>query len=129
MSSTILQPNEIYIQEECGKSRKRTRNPQKHKIFKQKLKIQSGLDYTTKSGRIVKGKIFLEQIKCGCKKKCEKKINLSRQKEIFDVFYSLNGWSQKTVCLRSLVKSLPKKENVNFISFHVPVKKQHISTF
>lgn len=60
------------------RSRKRTRNPEKHKNVQQKNKVQKGLEYETKSGKIVKAKIFCEQTMCDCKNKCTEKINVIR---------------------------------------------------
>lgn len=70
------------------------------------------MDHKTKSGKIVKGKVFCEQTECGCKNKCAIFFCITRQKEIFDTFYSLKNKTQKTLYLRSLVRSHPKKENL-----------------
>lgn len=98
------------------KSRKRTRNPQKNKIFRQKVKVQSGIEHVTKSGRTVKGKKFCAQTKCGCKKNCSERICVTRQKKIFDVFYALENFTQKRLYLRSMVKTMPMKENLSSVS-------------
>lgn len=111
MSLPILEPN-FEINKDCEKkSRKRTRKPQTHKIFEQKLKVQKGLEYKTKSGKVVNAKIFKEQTECNCKKKCVEKISPFRQKQIFQIFYELKNWSQKTLYLRSIVKRLPPKDD------------------
>lgn len=95
------------------KSRKRTRNTEQRKIQQQKLKVQSGLEHTTKSGQVVQAKQFCEQVECICNKRCAQKIDIDRQKAIFNAFYTLENWSKKTLFLRSLIKSRPKKENFN----------------
>lgn len=68
------------------KTRKRTRNHEKHEAYQQKMCVQKGLEYSTKSGHIIKAKIFREQTECGCKKHCTKKIGIDRQKAIFETF-------------------------------------------
>lgn len=89
MSLPILEPNlevnEIRETKSIERARKRTRNPQQHKTFQQKVKVQKGLEHETKSGKKVRAKIFHEQIECNCKKKCAEKINTNRQKDIFDI--------------------------------------------
>lgn len=127
MSSPILVQNfecsDICVEKPIEKTRKRTRNPQNHKTFQQKQKIQKGLGYKTKSGNFVPPKKFYEQKNCGCKKKCAEKVNLIRQKQIFDTFYSLENWSKKTLYLRSLVQSLPRKENLHSVKCNTKKSK------
>lgn len=85
MSSSILDQN---VQSNKNKSRKRTRNHENHKTYQQKLRVQHGLQYETKSGHVIKAKVFQEQTECGnCKKQCCEKIGIVRQKEIFETFY------------------------------------------
>lgn len=61
---------------QTDKTRKRTRNPERHEHFKQKCKVQRGLEHTTKSGNIITAKIFREQTECGgCKKQCSQESN------------------------------------------------------
>lgn len=96
------------------KSRKRTRNPERHKQFQQKLLVQSGLEHKTRSNKIKKGKHFNVQTKCGCKKNCSEKVSAHRQKKLFDTFYSLKNWSEKTWHIRSMVKCISPKEDLTF---------------
>lgn len=115
MSSLILDPNAREItcgRNQTGKSRKRTRNPEKHKSYQQKIIVQKGIEHMTKT-KVVQGKIFHGQNECGCRKECANKINVMRQKEIFETFYDFKNWSQKTMYLRSLIKSVPKEEDLN----------------
>lgn len=99
--------------DENGKSRKRTRNPNNHKILVEKMKVQKGLEHLSKSGKVIKAKEFQIQIECRCRRKCAENITAERQKQIFDTYYNFINWSQKTLYLRSLVKSTPPKENLN----------------
>lgn len=94
-------------------SRKRTRNIEQHKQYQQKVKVQSGLEHITESGKVVPARVFCEQTDCKCKRKCAVKINIARQKAIFETFYGLQNWSTKTLFLRSLMKSRPTKEDLN----------------
>lgn len=94
-------------------SRKRTRNIEQHKQYQQRVKVQSGLEHITKSRKVVPAKVFCEQTDCKCKRKCAVKINIARQKTIFETFYGLPNWSQKTLFLRSFMKSRPTKEDFN----------------
>lgn len=96
-----------------NKSRKRTRNIQEHKIYQKKLKVQSGLEHITKLGNVVPEKVFYEQAECVCKNNCAEKIDVNRQKAIFNSFYSLENWSKKRLFLRSLIKTRPVKESFN----------------
>lgn len=95
------------------KSRKRTRNNKQHKIYQEKLKVQRGLEHTTKSGKTVEAKTFHGQTDCSCNVKCSQKIDIDRQKAIFEAFYTLENWSKKRLFLRSLIKNRPSKGNFN----------------
>lgn len=96
-----------------NKSRKRTRNIQEHKIHQKKVKVQSGSEHTTNSRNVVAAKVFHGQTECVCKKKCVHKIDVDRQKAIFNTFYSLENWSKKMLFLRSLIKIRSTRENFN----------------
>lgn len=104
---SIKMMNFTDIETNCTKkSRKRTRNPDKHKHIRQKQKVQSGEEHTTVSGKIIEKKIFQAQISCGrCAKNCCQNIDSLRQEEIFNSFYRLVNWTQKTLFLRTFVKS------------------------
>lgn len=119
MSSPNLEPNselnEICETKPNERARKRTRNPEKHKIFQKEIEVQKGLEHETKSGKVIKPKIFYEQTSCDCKMKCVEKIGTIRQKQIFESFYGLENWSKKTLYLRSVVKKLPDKVNINSV--------------
>lgn len=112
---TNLELNRIGEKKTIEKTRKRTRNPDQHKIFQQKVKVQKGLEYETKSGKTVKAKIFKNQTKCDCKNECAEKIDSNRQKEIFDIFYGLKNRSEKIFYLRSLTKCLSMKDDLKSV--------------
>lgn len=121
---TISEVNEICEITRNVKTRKRTRNTEKHKSFQQKARFQMGLEYKTKSGKIVTKKTFHEQTKCDCKRKCADRIDVIRQKQIFDAFYSLKDWTQKTLYLRSVTKGLPNKNDLRSVKC-VPKKTKY----
>lgn len=98
----------------CSKtSRKRTRNPEKHKAILQKQKVQRGDEHTTISGTTIEKKIFRAQNSCRCAKNCSQNIDCLRQEEVFNTFYRLENWTQKTLFLRTLVKSTNVCESLN----------------
>lgn len=110
------------------KSRKRTRNPENHKIFQQKSKVQGGLEYRTQSGKIVKAKTFYEQIECSCPKKCAQRIGKLRQKAIFETFFSLENRSKKILYLRSMIKSRPMRDSFNPVTIKKRKKNDYFLT-
>lgn len=94
-------------------SRKRKRNPNDDIANKKKRKRQRGEEYLTKSGKTVAQKVFQVQTTCRCSQKCPQHINSERQEQIFNCFYKLENWTQKTLFLRTLCKTAPVKENLN----------------
>lgn len=106
-------------------SRKRTRNPTSHLAHIKKQKVQKGEEHQTSSGKIVKGKVFQAQVTCKCSRKCPQHINSDRQEEIFNCFYNLENWTQKTLFLRTLSKTERVKENLNAI---INLKKRNTHT-
>lgn len=107
------------------KSRKRTRNPNNHKANIQKRKVQKGEEHTTISGKVVAEKVFQSQATCRCSRKCAERINSARQEDIFNCFYKLENWSQKTLYLRTLSKTVEVKENLHPI---INLKKRNTHT-
>lgn len=95
------------------RTRKRIRNPSEHKANVKKRKVQTGQEYVSRSGKIKKQKNFAAQNNCRCKRNCAEHIDALRQHEIFNSFYNLPNWTQKTLFLRSLVKICSVKENLN----------------
>lgn len=60
-----------------------------------------------------KEKKFVAHVNCKCRKDCAELIDVVAQKDIFDQFYSLPNWSEKTQFLRSIAKRECVKENLN----------------
>lgn len=77
------------------KPRKRFRNQKKHKSYINKIQREKGLAYTTRSGKEIPAKKFTKVI-CKCRKSCHVSINEIQQKNIFDEYYSLGSWNEKT---------------------------------
>lgn len=94
-------------------SRKRKRNPKLHKEFLRKRKVQRGEEHYSASGKIIKRKQFCGQIKCVCKKNCADKIDILRQKELFDAFYAMKNWTEKTLFLRSFATRSPTRKSLD----------------
>lgn len=94
------------------KSRKRTRNPNEHKIYEKKQKVQKGEQHTTNAGKVIEKKSFRPQKNCRCKRNCAENINSNRQEEIFSAYYKFENWTRKTLFLRSLTKKISVKENL-----------------
>lgn len=46
-------------------------------------------------------------------KKCADKIDVVRQKEIFDDYYAMTNWTQKTLFLRSLSQTSLLRKQLN----------------
>lgn len=107
------------------KSRKRTRNPNDHKANIQKRKVQKGEEHTTISGKAIAAKVFQPQATCRCSRKCPQRIDSARQEEIFKCFYNFENWSQKTLYLRTLSKTVQVKENLSPI---INLKKRNTHT-
>lgn len=97
----------------------------RHKAFKRKQKVQSGEEHFSRSGKLIPGKKFVAQLKCPCQKKCADKIDVIRQKEIFDDYYALPNWTQKTSFLFSLAERHSLKKRYNPI---LSVKKRNHSS-
>lgn len=84
--------SEMNVPECLPRARKRTRNPERNKAFIQKQKVQQGEEHRTKNGQLIARKTFAE---------CASKIDVMRQKEIFDIFHKITNWTKKTLYLRS----------------------------
>lgn len=78
-----------------------------------KRNVQRGEEYVTKSGKTIPAKIFKAQDSCPCRLHCSQKIDVATQKKLFEQYYRLNDWTQKTLYLRSLTKRIPVKESFN----------------
>lgn len=103
-------------------TRKRLRNDTMHKRYLKKECVEKGLEYVTKSGKTVAAKRFHLQHSCKCSKKCSVNIDVLRQKELFDNYYKLLSWNQKTLFLRSCVKlSKPERQKAKMLPL-MPLK-------
>lgn len=101
---------------ESTRPRKRMRNNQAHKSSIAKDRVERGLERKTKNGeKTISAKIFNAQIICKCldhkkqKLSCSHKIEVVRQKQIFDSYYQQMSWTQKTLFIRGHVKRQPVK--------------------
>lgn len=57
---------------------------------------------------------FSGQVNCLCKRNCVTRIDINRQKDIFDEYNALKRWNRKTKFLRELVvRKISDKENLN----------------
>lgn len=97
------------------RTRKKPRKLALRKAYVQKQKVQRGEQHISRSGKIIAGKTFAAQLNCGCMRKCANEIDVVRQKEIFDDFYAIPNWTQKTLFLRSLATKKAVKVNLNAI--------------
>lgn len=96
MPSLIGPLNEI-------KSRKRTRNPTKHKQYFAKTCRNSGKRYINKKGNICEGKVFLN-VPCNCRMKCDDKISNDDRKAMFDLFWNMADFGKQNSFICGLVQ-------------------------
>lgn len=96
-------------------SRKRTRNPEKHKRFISKNKVEKGTEHVSRHGKKINAKVFKSQVVCKCKRMCSNKIDVLRQKEIFEHYYQQCNWTTKTLYIQGCVTKKPvnKKDALN----------------
>lgn len=108
----------FYITDESTRGLQSSRKKKKRNDTKRILKkaaVERGLQHTTKSGKIIEAKQFSAQTLCRCDKGCGLKIDVLRQKEIYDAYYNCN-WSGKTSFIRSSIKRKPiqyRKSDLN----------------
>lgn len=87
------------------RSRKRISRPNSHKKVMAKELVERGTEHKTAKG-VRKAKVLKIQTICKCtKRNCPSKIDVLRQQEIFDAFYKIADWSQKTLYIRQSVKT------------------------
>lgn len=87
------------------KSRKRIRRIHSHKRNLDKENVEHGRFHITKSGKNIPEKTFKPQNICKCSKLCATKIDETQQRHIFDTYYKQCNWTQKTLFIRSCVKT------------------------
>lgn len=83
---------------------KKLRNPKIHKHRINKERREKGLEYQTIKGKTVPANKF-QKIICKCPKSCHLTVNEDEQKAIFETFYGLNTWAQKTSFILNCVES------------------------
>lgn len=86
------------------KPSKRFKNPKSHARYKNRMNKEKGLEYQTTTGKTVPKKVF-RKIECKCRMQCHVTIDGNVQKDIFNTFYGLSSWSEKTLFLTSHIKS------------------------
>lgn len=101
-------------------SRKKKKRSDTKRIL-QKTAVERGMKHLTKSGKIIEAKNFSCQTLCRCDKGCGLKIDVVRQKEIYDAFYNTN-WSSKTAFIRSCVRRIPIKTKMSDLNPVTPAK-------
>lgn len=62
----------------------------------------TGQEYVTKKGKVVKAKIF-EDKDCGCSKKCVTKITAEQRQKCFDKFWKMGDFGKQNAYLSGLV--------------------------
>lgn len=60
-----------------------------------------------------KENIFKAQVVCKCNKNCANAVDVLTQKDIYEKYYGMEKWSEKTTFLRSISIREPVKENIN----------------
>lgn len=106
---------------------KRKRSLQKPKRIKKQKLIQQNTteDIETETQAQI---VFEGQIVCKCKKGCAVQIDILRQKEIFDYYYSLESFKERRMFLREHIRRVKiEKENLNPITPKKMKKYQYIS--
>lgn len=73
--------------------RKKDRKVRKYLV--NQAKRESGQEYATYKGKIIPEKRF-SKVTCTCRKSCHLSVPEDKQKLIFQYFYSLKSWSEKT---------------------------------
>lgn len=63
-------------------------------------------------------KTFKAQVNCTCKRKCADRFDVLAQKDIFEKYYNLNNWSNKTEFLRSIGKIRKRKPIQSISNFY-----------
>lgn len=107
--------------------KKKTRKSEKERRqdrAKRKLFRNTGLEYTTTSGKTKKSRELRDLD--NCRKKCKERLPLHLRKHLFDIYWSLGSYESRTeymakcieVCRKKTSKSSPKKKrNVSFRYF------------
>lgn len=111
----ILQSGLIFLDtSQPQSSRKRQKNTNTKRLLK-KNAVERGKERVTKSGRIVPAIQFETQLVCFCGKNCPDKIDILRQKQLFDYYYGGN-WSSKISMLRSSLRRKPITKSMSALN-------------
>lgn len=95
--------------------RRRLKDFQEQQRYVRKKAVEEGFEHKSKSGRVMKAKVFEIQTLCPCSRNCPSIIDVSRQKEIFDAFYQSFNWSSKTLFIRSCTNHRPIPEHLRIM--------------
>lgn len=120
--NTILKVLTLTIEIKCflikGPPPKKRRRIENHKSCIKKQLVEHGEEHQTKT-KTIQAKTFIPQEICQCAKrakkesKCSAKIDIQRQKDIFDSYYKGMIWSQKALFLRGNIQRQPVKSKKN----------------
>lgn len=114
---------------ENGKSSKRIRNPKKHKRQEMKSKRTKGEEYENYKGIVIAAKKF-QKVICKCRKACHFNVPENEQKQIFEEYWNLSTWTQKTTFLLNNIRSSDcvhrrKPENRKNIQFKKSFNREY----
>lgn len=73
-----------------------------HKTKLRKFKRNTGQEYVTKKGKVVKAKVF-ENKDCSCSKQCSTKVTAEERMKCFDKFWKMGNFSKQNAYLSGLV--------------------------
>lgn len=82
------------ISENSTKS-KRSKNPKSHKRQVMKSKREKSEEYENYKGKLIAAKVF-KKVVCKCRMSCHFTVNEIEQKRIFDEYWNLSTWANKT---------------------------------
>lgn len=111
---------------------KKIRNPKSHKRVLNKLRRKKGLDYQTQKGKQIPRKSF-KKIVCKCRLSCHLTVDEQKQKQIFQHYYNLSSWSEKSNFLLlhteiSDIKKRRKADKRKNIQFNKIFKRRYFLT-
>ncbi|GFQ92020.1 uncharacterized protein TNCT_642381 [Trichonephila clavata] len=86
----------------AGKKPKKGENEIMSKSKLRKLLRNTGQEYITKKGKVVKAKVF-ENKDCGCSKRCVTKVAVEDRQKCFDKFWKMGDFGKQNAYLSGLV--------------------------
>jgi len=97
------------VVEQRKKSRKRVRNVNTWLRVKRKLARQSGEQYLSANGNLVKAKKpCTDRCLCTCKLRCSEKFSVDERQQLYDIFYSMDGNAKNAYIFQCVKASSPK---------------------